>query len=72
MNHDPLCPNQPEHWDGQILWPAQCYCHVITAVRNDQKKKDQYEIERSYSVGYMRGRTDTIVELKWERLDDGK
>jgi hypothetical protein len=39
MTHDPLCPNIPEHWDGQILWQAWCHCDLIAKVRADERAK---------------------------------
>ena len=37
--HDPLCPNLPDFWDGSILWPAQCECDVIAQARADERTR---------------------------------
>ena len=62
--HDPLCPNIPEHWDGQILWQAWCHCNLIARVRADQDmigyaKHLELDYERtgeSWEAGYKMGR----------------
>jgi len=39
VNHDPLCTNTPEHYDGSILWPARCDCDIIAAARADERQR---------------------------------
>lgn len=79
MTHDPICHfgkpcrrNDGEHYfprgeeDGCLGCGNLCECDLISEARKDQKKKNQYEIDKAYAVGYMRGRTDAITEVKWE------
>lgn len=59
MTHDPLCPNVPEHWDGQILWPAKCQCDLISKVRAEERDACIEDVASFYASGdnteYWRG-----------------
>lgn len=45
MNHDALCSNQSEYFDGSILWPARCECELIAKIRADEREKVAMRIE---------------------------
>lgn len=45
MTHDPLCSNQPEHYDGSVLWPAHCECSLIAKVRADERHAAVQRVE---------------------------
>lgn len=46
VEHDPLCNNQPEHFDGSILWPERCTCDLLAKVRADEREKAAQLIAR--------------------------
>lgn len=54
VNHDSLCSNQSEYFDGSILWPARCECELIARIRADEREK---------ADSYMLGKKDGAVYL---------
>lgn len=58
--HDPLCDSQPEYFDGSILWPEHCTCHIIVKVRADEREKAAQRVESCVNKFKARDFNDAV------------